>query len=243
MMKSLPFLALLACAALGRAQSFTEGFNDLGANGDDYNISNLLARGWAESNLSTNPSGLGPYSNGDAVTEFAPHSGAGYVSVDYRVGNGTLSAWLFTPTVTLTNGSTFTFYTRTATPQSSTVYPDSLEVRLSTNGSSTNVGASATSVGDFTTLLVSINPTQSTVGYPTTYTQYTAVIAGILPVTGVSGRLAFRYDVPNGGSSGVNGDYIGIDDVAYTAAPVPEPATMAALGLGALAVLRRRKRA
>jgi hypothetical protein len=235
MKKSLFALVLLSSAALGHAVSFTEGFDDLGANGDDFNLSNLLGRGWAESNLSTNPSAFGPYANGD-TGEFGSHSGAGYVSTNYQVGNGTLSAWLFTPTITLTNGSTFTFWTRT--PDNS--FPDRLELRLSTSGSSTNVGASATSTGDFATLLASVNPNLGSL-YPTDWTQYTVTLTN-LPAAGVDGRLAFRYFVENGGVSGVNGNYIGIDDVSYTGRAVPEPASMAALGLGAFAVLRRRSK-
>ncbi|RYG85799.1 PEP-CTERM sorting domain-containing protein [bacterium] len=44
--------------------------------------------------------------------------------------------------------------------------------------------------------------------------------------------------------TGANGAGVGIDNVSLlpTVAPVPEPATMAALGLGAAALLRRRKR-
>jgi hypothetical protein len=45
--------------------------------------------------------------------------------------------------------------------------------------------------------------------------------------------------MPNAGPSGANSDYIGIDTVAYDA--VPEPASMIALGLGAAALIRRRK--
>ncbi|MBN9501290.1 MAG: hypothetical protein BGO01_06055 [Armatimonadetes bacterium 55-13] len=45
----------------------------------------------------------------------------------------------------------------------------------------------------------------------------------------------------------LNGEYTGargmIDDLAITSAPVPEPATLSALGLGALALLRRRRTA
>lgn len=51
--------------------------------------------------------------------------------------------------------------------------------------------------------------------------------------------VSFRYPT-NGAGSGANADAIGLDDLM--AAPVPEPASFAALGLGLATVLRRRSR-
>ena len=79
---------------------------------------------------------------------------------------------------------------------------------MSTNGASTNVGSTATSVGDFTTLLLNINPNYTTNGYPNVWTQFTVTLSG-LPPAGATGRLAFRYFVENAGFSGANSDYIG----------------------------------
>lgn len=69
-------------------------------------------------------------------------------------------------------------------------------------------------MGDFTTLLLSINPTLLTNEYPEAWTQYTVTISGLPAPT--SGRIAFRYFVTNGGSAGDNSNYIGIDNVVYT---------------------------
>jgi hypothetical protein len=91
---------------------------------------------------------------------------------------------------------------------------DRLQVRLSTNGASTNVGETATSVGDFQTLLLDINPTYTLTGYPSAWTRFTVPVTGIPSL--ITGRLAFRYFVENGGPSGTNSDFIGIDTVQYS---------------------------
>ncbi len=95
-----------------------------------------------------------------------------------------------------------------------TIYPDRLEMRLSTAGASTNVGTTATSVGDFTTVLVEVNPTLAAGGYPEVWTQYTATLSGI--PGGATGRIAWRYFVTDAGPTGANSDYIGIDTVEFT---------------------------
>lgn len=130
-----------------------------------------------------------------------------------------ISNWLLSPTMTLQNGATLTFQTRTVdVPQ----FPDRLQVRLSTNGASTNVGTTALDVGDFTTLMLDINPTQTTTGYPSVWTQFTLTVSGLGSPT--MGRLAFRYFVMNGGLFRPNADYIGIDTVALSCtAPTPTP--------------------
>jgi len=71
--------------------------------------------------------------------------------------------------------------------------------------------------------------------YPTTWTQFTLTI----PSTG-SGRVGFRYFVTNGGPSGTNGNFIGIDSLNIVA--VPEPATIGLLGVIAVGLISRRRR-
>jgi hypothetical protein len=112
-----------------------------------------------------------------------------------------------------------TFYTRTVdVPQ----FPDRLQVRMSTSGTSTNVGTTAYEVGDFSVLMLDINPNLTTVGYPSVWTQFTVTVNGVASPT--TGRLAFRYFVPDGGGYFSNGDYIGIDQVSFSCtAPTPTP--------------------
>ncbi len=204
---------LLSCFALitllfvpffGKSQTYTEGFE---------NITTLTGSGWFIQNNSS-PLGLTGYSQG-ASTVFPAFSGTvnSFISANFNNttgGTGTISNWLVTPNRTYKNGDVFTFYTRST----GDIYPDRLEVRLSTNGASTNVGATATAVGDFTTSLLSVNPLLTTTGYPAVWTQYTITLSGLSAPT--SGRIAFRYFVTNAGPSGANSDYIGIDNVVYT---------------------------
>jgi hypothetical protein len=52
---------------------------------------------------------------------------------------------------------------------------------MSTNGASVNIGATAFDVGDFTTLLLDINPTYTIGGYPEAWTQFTINLNGVPP--------------------------------------------------------------
>ncbi|WP_313267253.1 T9SS-dependent choice-of-anchor J family protein [Epilithonimonas vandammei] len=193
------------------AQSYTQNFDD---------ITTLAGDGWVIQNNSTPVGSLGWF-QGTAITAtptpgpFNSYNGANnsYIAANFNsTGNtGTISNWLITPNRTLRNGDVFTFYTRKSSPDE---YVDRLEVRLSTNGASTNVGAGATAVGDFTTLLLSINPTLVANIYPQVWTQYTITVSGLPAPT--SGRIAFRYFVTGAGALGTNSDYIGIDNVVYT---------------------------
>jgi hypothetical protein len=205
-MKTRLYLAVLCLLTLGSSfsQAINEGF---------ANVAGLTAAGWNQQNLST-PIGTNPNWGQGNTLVFPEYSAPAnsYVSTNYNAvaGAGTISNWLITPTLNLSNGDVISFYTRTA----ANVYPDNLQVRMSTNGASTNVGATNTSVGDFSNLLLEINPNLTAAGYPMIWTQYTITVSGLAAPS--SGRIAFRYYVPNGGPSGVNSDLIGIDDFAYT---------------------------
>jgi len=193
------------------AQSFSEGFETTSLFTDWYfrNNSDTIA----STTLAAN------WSFADPLTTFSAQAGSAnsFLSCNYASSNNittgaTLSNWLFTPSRTFSNGDVISFYSRiTASP---TAYPDRLEVRLSTAGSGLNVGTSSSSVGDFTTVLLTINPTLSSTGYPGSWTLYTATISGLGAPT--TGRVAFRYYVTNGGPAGINSDFIGIDSYTYT---------------------------
>ena len=192
--------------------AFTEGFED---------ITTLPGKGWFTQNNSTPAGTTGWFqgnpdvANGLFVAQAGPANS--YIGANFRnsVGTGTISNWLLTPVIELRNGDVFTFYTRTT---DTARFADRLQVRLSTNGASTNVGTGVNGVGDFTTLVLDINPTYvsgPSGGYPVTWTQYTITITSGA-TTPVNGRLAFRYFVEDGGPDGANSNYIGIDTFAYT---------------------------
>jgi hypothetical protein len=186
-----------------QAQAIEEGFD---------NVANLPASGWVSTNRSQ-PLGASVWSQCGGTAIPPAHSGPTnsciLVNFNSATGAGTISNWLIAPNRTFNNGDTISFYTRT--PNNN--FPDRLQVRLSTNGASTNVGTTATDVGDFTTLLLDINPNYGQ-DYPTTWTQFTITLSGLAGPT--SGRIAFRYFVEDGGPNGNNSNIIGLDTFVYT---------------------------
>ena len=238
------FHAALAAAgfalasATASAASFSEGFDG-----------SVLPAGWVVTNLSTRNSTGNPWGVGPAITDstgnpvVTPYAGDSFALVNYTSigsGTGTINNWLISPLITgLANGDSFSFYT-TTTPASA--YPDRLEFRLSTSGTSTSVGTTTTSVGVFTTVLATVNSALAVGGYPETWTQVTATISGL--AAPIDGRVAFRYFVTSGGPTGANSNIIGVDAFSYTSvSAVPEVGTYAMFmaGLAGVAVLRRHR--
>ncbi len=198
---------IVVLSARINAQSFVEEFED---------VTLLIGNGWDTINASA-PIGTVGWFQGSA-SAFTAQSMTGYIGANFNntAATGTtniISNWLMAPLRTLRNGDVIIFYAR-----SFNGFADRLQVRLSQSGTSTNMGGTATSTGDFSTLLLDINPTYNLTAFPNVWTKHTLTLSG-LPGSGVSGRFAFRYFVENGGSQGANSDYIGIDSLAYTAIP------------------------
>jgi hypothetical protein len=193
--------SLVAIAGSAQAQSFFQNF-EAGLPGT-----------WAIHNQS-NPIGGTIWYTLVNYADVPAHSGAQAAYANYNNASdvGTISDWLILDAVTLRNGDVFSFWTST---NPFPFFPDRLQVRLSQAGASTNTGSTETDVGDFTTLLLDINPTYTTTDYPTTATQFSITLSG-LPAGGVGGRIAFRYFVEDAGPLGNNSDLIMVDDVAYT---------------------------
>ncbi|HEV7780344.1 MAG TPA: choice-of-anchor J domain-containing protein, partial [Chitinophagaceae bacterium] len=128
---------------LGNVDLLTEGFNTMLPAG--WNVQNLSqplgTTSWFQGNPTVFPAQSGP-----------PNSYAG-ANFEATTTVGTISSWLITPQLSIKNGDVLTFWSRAndGTSQGGP-FADRMEVRMSTAGASTNVGATATSFGDFSNL-------------------------------------------------------------------------------------------
>ena len=179
------------------------------------NFDSVVPSDWTVENNSE-PLGTTSWFQGGVF--FPAHSGApnSYAAADARntAAVGTISDWLISPSIsTLHNGDTWSFWTRTVADRR----PDRLEFRLSTSGAC-GAGSGEFSVGEFETLLVEVNPTLATGGYPEDSTQYSGTLSG-LPAGDSTGCFAFRYFVTEGGESNPNSTLIGVDEFAYSVRP------------------------
>jgi hypothetical protein len=187
------------------AQGFIENFG---------NVDSLFLNGWVKQNNSS-PAGSGSWMQdfGNFTAPFPPANSS--IVVDYTSissgQTGDISNWLLTPTIQFTTGDSIIFYTIS---YQNGAYPDRLEVRLN-RSNTTDVGTTSTSVGDFDTLMLAINPNLVTGagGYPMIWTRYAFRIDGVAASTPC--RIGFRYFVTNGGQTGTNGSTIGIDHFEY----------------------------
>lgn len=208
-----------------------EGFED---------VPGLIAKGWNFQNLSTSIGQSPTWFQGETFlfnAQAGPTNSYAGANLNAINGPGTISNWIIMPEMILNNGDTISFWSRTADPVVGT-FPDRLQLRMSTNGSSTNAGTGPDDVGDFTNLLLEINPNLDSTSYPTLWTNFNTTITGLVGPT--NGRLAFRHYVTNGGPGNPNGNYIGIDSLVVQS--VPEPGTAVGLLLLMSAVKLRRRR-
>lgn len=200
-----------ACSQALAGTMISEGFD---------NTTTLAGKGWFQTNLSS-PVGPSGWFQGNP-SAFAANVGAAnsYIAANYLNGaefaGGTIDNWLMTPTLPLASGVTMSFDLRLLGEG----YLDTVEVWVSTNGSSTNVA-------DFTQL-ASYSSSADTGWLGKSIT--------LQSVNGITnGRLAFRYVAAN---TNTDGNYVGIDSVLV----VPEPTSLALVGLALVAATAASRR-
>ncbi|KXK52301.1 MAG: fibronectin type III domain-containing protein [Chlorobi bacterium OLB5] len=141
------------------------------------------------------PIGSTFYFQGNA-TVFPAFEGptTGYVGSNFNAttGSNTIDLWLISPTVNAAAGDTITFYERGPT---GSTFPDSMRVHWASNGDTVPGSGSWVELGKFKNTITG------------TWQERRFVV----PSAGATGRFAINYRVANGGPSGVNSDYVGVD--------------------------------
>ena len=136
---------------------------------------------------------------------FSAYSGSAddyvYSAISFPDSTTWVSSWMITPVLSVKNGDVLSFYTRS---DLGNVNAERLQVLLN-NSSSSNVGDSIYSVGDFTTVLFDINAEQEQGTYPQNWTRYEYTFTGFAEKT--ERRIAFRHYV----EKAVHGKGVGID--------------------------------
>lgn len=205
----LVLVLLLTPTSFAQGASFAEGFDDVGAtNPGQDGPANLIARGWIFRNQSV-PEGDSSWYGSDGGQVLDPHSGTGFLAADItstqpNIPGAAISNWAIVPAVDgQTAGTVMTF----AVAGSYTGREDRLQVLYSPSGG-TNTGTDADDVGDFTQVLLDVNPVPTDHWYEPTIT---------LPG---NGRIAFRYYIPAPLGAGTGwGNYFGIDSLVIGTPP------------------------
>jgi hypothetical protein len=197
-------------APLALAQAnFSENFDTLGNTSfGEPGPPELVSRGWIFRNQSS-PRGYSGYFAGPA---YGPaHSGSRALDADFystiNWSGGTVSNWALLPAITnQIAGDTLVIY---AHAEMSFNVPPQLQVRYSPS-QGTDTGSSATDVGDFSQLLLDVNPVP-----PTGWTQYNVTVPG-------NGRLALRFFAPNTLPINTDGNtWLELDTLSVGPPPAP----------------------
>ncbi|MDC0096798.1 choice-of-anchor J domain-containing protein [bacterium] len=186
---------LFGFAAIAQTIIIEEGFND---------VTTLVGSEFEIYNASDAPDSS--VFQGDE-TIFASYDGSpsAFAAMNYQATSAsTVDLYLVTPSVQLKNGDLVQFWTRTV---ENSGFPDRLEVRLDPTGDGT--APEEGDQGSYTELLAEINPDLEPGGYPEEWTQIVAEVTGITGT--VETRVALRYWVTDGGPTGANSNYIGVD--------------------------------
>lgn len=168
---------------------------------DDFSQPNdttsLKARGYLPYYRGTGPQGIAAtwfQGNASAITAYNGAADA-YVAANFQVvtGMNDIDSWLVTPAMNITAGDVISFYCRTT---AGSIWPDSVRVMYSAAGDSTPEGLTWVELGRFQ-------------AYDQAWEQKIYTVAA----SGATARFAIRYAVIEGGPSGNNSNYIGIDQL------------------------------
>lgn len=120
----------------------------------------------------------------------------GYVAANYNAvtGTNTIDNWLVLPDLNIDAGDTISFYSQA--PLNST-YPDSIRVMYNATGATLPEDANWVELGRFKVNTLGIWERKFF----------------LAPAAGANARFAIRYRVAGGGPTGLNSDYIGIDQI------------------------------
>jgi hypothetical protein len=192
--------------------SFTEEFAD---------FSTLTTKGWLIGEYSQadtvgttawTPGAFGAVGKGDTVwygfSAYGDYSFQSEYAYSYDPvidSSLSISSWMLTPILTVKDSDRVSFYTRGDTTG---IYTNRMQVLLNKTGSS-YIGHDLNSVGDFTTVLMDINPTQAPGGYPTTWKKYEYIF------TGISGKMDIRIGFRHYVIHPTNARGIGIDQFKF----------------------------
>ena len=138
----------------------------------------------------------------------------GTTTSSYNAASGSLgsqvSNWLISPVIELKNNDVIGFWVLGANQNT---YADRMEVRLSTNGENSILPQlnDSQDVGDFQTVLLDLNPNETTNTFPTQWT-WTTVNISNLTTSPVSSRIAFRHRISD---AYINGNLIWVDQITH----------------------------
>ena len=140
------------------------------------------------------PRGLTPTFFQGNASVFAAFNGAttSYTGANFQAVTGTndIDNWLVLPDMTVVTGDVISFQCRTVSPST---FPDSVTVSYNASGGTTPESAGWVDLGKFKC------------------DEAWTLKSFIAPADGFAARFAIRYKVVDGGPSGDNSDYIGID--------------------------------
>ena len=168
-------------------------------NGDNT-VSGLYARGYHVFYRGTGPQGAVPpfFQGNPPVSGIVSFNGpdTGYVASNYQsvTGLNDIDNWLVLPAQNLTTADTLSFYSQSP---ANSIYPDSIRVMYNAAGDTLPEATTWVELGRFKSNILGV---------------WELTTWGV-PTASATGIFAIRYAVAEGGPSGNNSDYVGIDQI------------------------------